>query len=264
MIFNRLFMKLFFFIFSGLAILLAIIVPCQHDYISYVDQWVKIMAGKNPWIGTNNAYGITYNFFALVNSFHFKLPKIFFVLSYFFAVYLLYHCQKNKFVQRKWIYFILIFNPLLWIFIVYYGSNDSFLASITLISLIAFLQNKHRISAFLLAIGGNFKFVPFLIAPFLFIHNFKLNYKFIGSFIFFSFIIILLGYYLWGNSIAEPIYFGTQRESKIFSVFRFIRGELQPLGFIGVKNLDNYSIYFTLISWLLSLFFSSVIPYQLP
>jgi|GEM_PF-2403447 len=243
-----------FYILSALSIIITLLFPILHDYVSYENQWSITLSGQSPWIGTGNAYGITYNFFGIFYGIYNKLPRVLFVLTYLAAVYfILTYCQSIKFKKTNAVLYIFMLNPLFWIFCVAYGSNDSFLAGITSISIIALIHFKPKIAGILLAIGSNFKFTPLFIIPFLVLEKKVIDYKLIIAFIITTVVIVLSGFILWGTDIINPFIFGAERPSKVFSIFRFIRGEFQPLSFIGVNNIDHFSIYFMLFSWILSL-----------
>lgn len=213
------------------------------------------MSGNDPWIGTDNAYGIAYNLFGVFNAIHNKLPKLIFLMTYLIAVrYIINYCQRIGFDQTKIVSCTLLLNPLFWIFIVINGSNDAFVAGTTALSLVAILNQRPKTAGTLLAIGSSFKFMPLFLIPFLLMEKKEGNYKLLHSFTGTVLVFLVIGYGLWGTSILEPFFFGSERQSKMFSVFRFVRGEFQPFEILGITNLDSYSVPLMLISWSFSIF----------
>lgn len=214
-----------------------------HDYLAYVNEWKKIFNGENPF----NAYGVFFNFFALPNAIHHKLPKIIFIFIYFFTISKLFKLYEENNLIR----IALLFNPIFWVFGVLLGSNDVFLASITLLSLITLMSQKNVVSGILLSIGITFKYTPLSILPFLILKNKSLNIKLIISTLSTIVVVILLGFCFWGDELFSSFMFNVNRKSTIFSIFRFISGEYHPLQFVNISSLDYLSIYFVIISWVI-------------
>ena len=211
----------------------------QHDYFAYVNEWDKIFQGDNP----NNAYGVVFNLLSFPNSLHNKLPKLIFIITYFIAIKKIVQLSGgNKIINR-----ILLLNPLFWIFGVVYGSNDIFVSAITLLAIINL--NNYKISGFLFSVGANLKYTPLSILPFLIVKNNKIRNQIVVSFLFFTILFIGTGFYFWGTELMQGFMFNINRESSIFSIFRFISGRHQPLGFISIDSLDFLSVYLVVLAW---------------
>ena len=242
-----------FLVTGSLMLVLCLVIPLQHDYYLYVDQWGKIMNGQDPYINTGNAYGVVYNFFALFVPLLETIPRAIFILIYLVAGFKLIQLSFNTSNRTNVLCFIVLFNPLLWIFGVKFGVNDTFLAGITLMSITSIIRNKRILAGVMFATGASFKFSSVFVLPFFVFKHKRIDFRLLISFCCAFTLIYGVGYLLWGNSILEPFLFGANRESKILSVFRFIRGEVQPLAFLGVNNLDYLSTYLMLVSYALSL-----------
>ncbi|RYC51565.1 glycosyltransferase family 87 protein [Flagellimonas olearia] len=224
----------------GISILaIALFNTNYHDYIAYVKQWRIISDGGNPYLGkaSDNAYGIIYNLFAYLHVTDLvAVPRGLWILFYFFTISKLcnFISHQNPEVNLTWLKLFLLVNPLFLIFGVKYGSNDVFLSSLVLLGIILYLEKKSLLSGIIIAIAVGFKFVPLLIIPFLiFNNNLKIDYKFLCSSIITITLIYFMGYLEWGNGIIRPLVLGTERVSKIFSIFRFLKAN-------GI-NLDSYS-----------------------
>ncbi len=216
-----------------------------HDYYAYVKEWHKIWKGQNP----HNAYGVFFHFFCLPNELYNKLPKIIFIVTYFIAVKKIVEFSKGN----NMVNIILLFNPLFWIFGVMYGSNDVFVSAITLLAIINLSNSKF--SGFLFSVGANFKYTPLAILPFLVIKNKAIKGQMIGAFILFTSIFISIGYYFWGIDLMHGFMFNINRDSSIFSIFRFISGTYEPLAFLNIYSLDFLSVYLVVLFWSMSFIF---------
>jgi uncharacterized membrane protein len=171
------------FLVSIMLTTLALFLPRRQDYVDYVAQWKVISAGNNPYIKTDNAYGIIYNYFAYIDvSEIISFPRALFVIVYLIASIMIYkHSKQLKLPSSsQWIVlFTLFLNPILLFYCLKYGSNDMFLAGLVIIA-IFLLKNKHRVLAgILFALSVGFKFTPILIVPFFFLIKNKLNWTFI-------------------------------------------------------------------------------------
>lgn len=249
----------FFLFFLLLILVLVLGSGANHDYIAYLHQWGNIWQKSNAYIKTGNNYGVFFNFFSYLmvlpklfgkNDFYFTLiPKIIFVYMYMFSSYLIWQesfCLNKK--ESTGVFVFLFLNPLVFIFGVSYGSNDCFLAGLTVLSIIFYEQKKINLSAILFAISVSFKFYPLFLVPFFIVSERKINSSFL---IFFSStlaLVYVLGYFLWGHSVLFPFFNIESRASKIFSIFRFFRGEFVQ------KNFDDYSLYCVAASFFITFF----------
>jgi hypothetical protein len=250
--------KILIFIFI-IASIMSLVIPYHHDYGAYVRQWNAILQENNPYIGTGNAYGAFYNFFAYLGIYqdqykYISIQRFIFVLSYLIASYFIFK-QAKKIKLAPYILILLFLNPLFWIFSVKYGSNDSFLAGMTLFGFFFYNKKEYVYSAIFFSIAICFKFTPVFIVPFFIFSRNKVNFKFLITLSLLIFITYLIAFLNWGESILEPFLFGNRRASTLFSIFRFIRGTLEPLSVFGIKNLDSYSTILIFTSFLTNFFF---------
>ena len=215
----------------------------QHDYRAYVREWNSIFNGNNPY----NAYGVIFHFFSPISALGTKLPKLIFVLLYFISIYKFIEYKR----EEKLIIRILLFNPLFWIFGVAYGSNDVLLASLTFLALLSYINNNERISGVFFSIAANLKFTPIIILPFLIFKRNNIDLKLLRVVVMYTIVFLSIGYYFWDVKLMQGVLFNVQRDSSIFSIFRFISGYLQPLKFADITSLDFLSIYFVIFSWII-------------
>jgi hypothetical protein len=219
----------------------------QHDYSAYVREWISIFHGSNP----NNAYGVIFHFFAPISALNTKLPKLLFVLVYFISIYkFIEYNREEKLITR-----ILLFNPLFWIFGVAYGSNDVLLTSLTFLAILYYIHNHQRKAGLFFSAAINFKFTPVFILPFFIFKKNKTNVQLLKTVIIYTIGFLSIGFYFWDVKLIQGFLFNVQRDSSIFSIFRFIAGDLNPLNFFHIKSLDFLSIYFVFFSWLMCFLF---------
>ena len=224
------------------AIFGVIFFDIQHDYRAYVSEWISIFNGSYP----NNAYGVIFHFFSPLCALNSKLPKLIFVLLYFLSIYKF--IQYN--IEEKLIIRILLYNPLFWIFGVAYGSNDLMLASLTFLAILFYINNNQRSTGILFSIATNLKFTPIFIMPFFLFKENKLDFKLLKTITVYTILFLTIAFYFWDVKLIQGFSFNIKRDSSIFSIFRFISGDLQPLRFANITSLDFLSIYFVLFSWL--------------
>jgi hypothetical protein len=66
----------------------------------------------------------------------------------------------------------------------------------------------------------------------------KLSTPFVVAFISTILIVFSIGYAVWGSSVFQPFIYGESRASKIFSIYRYFRGEFSFLAPLGIRSLD--------------------------
>ena len=224
-----------------------------HDYRLYIIQWKTLLSGRTlP--NYDNAYGIIHYLFTPFFWLSSQLPKFIYIFFYLLAIKILYD-ESLTIISYKVLCLsltLLLINPLFWCFGVFYGSNDLFVSSVTLISIILYKNKKYYKSSFLIFLGITYKFFPILILPFLAIEPKKINYKYFFLVAFNIILIYLLGYLKWGESIFNPFIFGGERGAKMLSIFAFISSSYSPLSFLNIYHLDFLSVYFVIIIWVVT------------
>ncbi|MCB2179804.1 DUF2029 domain-containing protein [bacterium] len=245
-----------FFSVTFFALTVAISQTPAHDYISYMDQWDVVLQGLNPWSNDMNAYGPIFNVLALLYSAGWYLPRLLFASLWLISGLLIANfAEKNPEMPEiyKYILFVLLFfNPLFWIFVVRYGTNDIFMAFFMLLSFLLYRKERDIPAGILLAVAIGYKFIPIFMLPFLVFSKVRVRWRFAFT-VGVSLLIIFGGsYWLWGDGTFYPFLFGAERGSKMLSIFRFLRGHLSPLRiFTHTPDLDWMSMYITIIALLL-------------
>ncbi len=243
-----------FGIYLLVGLLLIFFLEAVFDYPYYETQWLLILDGQNPWkdIPHKNAYGPIYNLFSLPYKINNKLPHVIFFICWLISCHLLSRAnsENNKIGQTNTtIRGAIILNPFFFLMVVRYGANDAFLAALTILGLVAYVDKKYVTSGMIFSSAVFFKFMPIFIIPFLSFPRGIFNRKFAVSFGIFSIIILAISWNLWDENIVEPIFYGEHRPSKILSIFRFLRGRFSPFKFFDEDyNIDFISIPLLLLT----------------
>lgn len=237
---------------------LAYLTGPRHDYPAYLKQWEVILSGSNPWVGTDNAYGMVHNLFAWTTQIDQLLPKLLFsallaVTGAISAYAPLGIKDKTCFEQRYSFFLVFILSPFSLITVSINANNDILPAAAMVLALIGVVTFKHDLIRFLsggiLAIGCMSKFYPIIILPPLSIRHRQVDWAFVSGFVGTVALLISIANGLWGNSILSPLLNAGLRRSRHLSIFSFFRN---VIGF----DLDRFSIVlmlaaFVAVCWLL-------------
>ena len=222
-----------------------------HDYVAYAKQWTAALEGLDPYENTGNAYGPIFNLLAPLFDLHPKLPHLAFLAGYLGSVAMLILVTAKTNAQRL-LLLLIIANPLFLVFGMLYGNNDLLLGLFVLLS-IFYWRRKEDWSAILLAIGAGYKLLPALLAPAMSVIRTepsvtgegatfsRLSWRFMSLFAASLGVIFSIAYGVWGSAIFDPVTTGLDRKSKIFSIFRYLRGDYSFLRPFGLDSLDSAS-----------------------
>ncbi len=171
----------------------------KHDYAIYLKQWDSIIQGQNAWADKSNAYGPVHNALALLYSVHFNLPRLFFVFLWLICSFgIAIIVNKNSYLPKTYkyaLYLILLLNPLFWIFVVTYGTNDILMAFFVLSSIFFFKEKKDILSGFLMAIAIAVKYIPIIMLPFLIFSRIHIRWRFAIS-------LLMTSVFIFGEAIG--------------------------------------------------------------
>ena len=232
---------------ASLSILTSLVLAhwtgARHDYFHYMAQWELVLSGGEPW-STNNTYGPAHNLLAFPFALHPMLPKAIFVLAWQVSSWsLLYQLARQR-INLPWLIFWLAalpFNPLFWSFGVVYGSMDALVAALCLSALALRKADRHSVAAATLALAVLLKIYPIVFAPFLALDGRRINWRFLTTFGVLLAAGLALSFLVWGEASLHSITHNSGRGSKLFSIFRFLRGNASPLK-AWVDNFDHLSL----------------------
>lgn len=242
-------------ILSFILILFVILTKNRFDYLEYGRQWLFFLEGGNPWGYDSNTYGPLHALMAYFYALDIKIPRLIFSLAALLSAFYLWgkvraNSRLNE-KHTKWLKYLLLYNPIIWIFFVVNGCNDGLVGMLILLGLVKYDDKNFVLSALFLSLAVLYKYIPLFILPFLAVPNQKINWRFSIS----SFAFLATGFGLtwavWGDRFLSALFFNSGRESKILSIFRYLRGEYSFLKPFGIENLDHWSTYLVIASVLI-------------
>jgi hypothetical protein len=242
---------------TSVAMALAYLTGSRHDYPAYLRQWHVILDGSNPWLGTDNAYGMVHNLLAWSVQIHQLLPKLLFaallVTTGAISAYApLGVDDKTCDEQRYCLFLVFILSPFSLITVSIYANNDILPAAgmvVAIIGVAAFTNAWIRFaSGGILAIGCMTKFYPIIIVLPLSFRGRKVDWTFLGGFAVTMAFLAAIAYGVWGKSIHSPLLYAALRRSRHLSIFNFLRNV------IGI-DLDRFSLVLMLAAFVTVLLF---------
>jgi len=213
---------------SLVLFLVAIVTGGRFDYASYKLQWGLIVEGKNPWGlvegGMINAYGYVHNFLAVLYSAHSLLPKLFFILILVIFCYRSIIARSKK--NRALILFLCV-NPFTVSTIAVYGFIDgvcSLLLGLALLELSSTNVRSSFKSGVFLAFSVLTKFYTIVALPLVLsvCSKQKLFKSFASGYLSASFLVIIVSFGLWGDSILEPLLFAKGRDPSFLTLWKYV------------------------------------------
>ena len=213
---------------SFILFIIAFVTGGRFDYASYKLQWSLIIEGKNPWGlvegGMVNAYGYVHNFFALLYSGNSLLPKLFFILL------LVVFCWRSivaRSTKNRALVLFLCVNPFTVSTIAVYGFIDgvcSLLLGLALLELSCTNVRSSFKSGILLAFSVLTKFYTIVVLPLVLsaCSKQKLFKSIASGYLLASFVVIIVSFGLWGDSILKPLLFAKGRDPSFLTVWKYV------------------------------------------
>lgn len=233
-------------VMTALAVVGVLALPNRHDYSSYQSHWRQTLAGLDPYAVDGNAYGPLHNAFALLFWIHRKLPRLVFAAAALAATFTALDALRRSpdvpARPRAALRWLLVASPLLWVFVVAFGSNDAMVAALVLWGVLALEAGRPVVAALLLAPATLLKFTPAFLVPFLASPRRRLRWGFGLLFVALVAGGMAAGWALWGKAALGPISFAAGRPSNLLSIFAFLGGPWSPLHLLGVDNADAWSM----------------------
>jgi len=201
----------------------------RADYPGYVDEWMAVLAGGDPWLDepsrkSFSAYGPLFNVLAPLLLLSPLANKLLFASSYLAYVTWLIKvfAPRRGFVilSRPWLGLWLL-NPFPWVEIAYLGYSDVLVALACVAAVHSLLEGKDRLSGSYLGFGILLKFMPIVILPFLVFNQWHFRIRLL----FFCMGVVILGFaasvIVWGTSTFLPLTFAMNRYPyfSIYDVF---------------------------------------------
>jgi hypothetical protein len=233
-------------VFAIAAMGAAAAVGKRHDYFHFVGQWSHTMAGGDPWdqnlgaIAENPGYGPLFTIFAPLAEIHELLPKLLLTLAWVGTAVAFTRIFEADEELRRLAPFVLAYfalNPFFWIEIALYGHFDILVAAACAASIHLLLLNREQLAGAVLAMGGLLKVMPVVALPFLIAARPAQWKGIIVGFIAAVVAVEAAAYAIWGTSALTFPLLNAQENSKLLSIFQFLRGDYSPLNLL-VDNPD--------------------------
>jgi hypothetical protein len=221
----------------------------DNNILDRLSPWHELIEQRND---TPNAYGPLYLVFAPLSSLWDLLPRLIFQIGWICAVFYLLQLARQQdspwLKYRLWNWIVLA-NPCLLFFTAFLGQLDALIAGLVLFSVVCWHRGREVTGGLLLATAVSIKFYPVVLLG-ASLHALRRGrYKFLLTVVLFVVGILAIAYAIWGSDCFAPLLFAGERESKILSIFRFMRGTHSPLRYLmpargqGTPNIDFLSTY---------------------
>jgi ABC-type multidrug transport system fused ATPase/permease subunit len=247
-----------FTISAAAAVTAALLAGKRHDYFHYVGQWQNTMAGGDPWdqslgnIEENPGYGPLFNVFAPLADIQELLPKLLFTLAWLgtaLALARLFAADQRlrSCAPLVLVYFVL--NPYFWIEIPLYGHFDILPSAALLASVHLVLRRRERPAGAALAAGALLKVLPICALPFLIAAARRRWTALVLAFSSVVLVVEAVAYAIWGTHAVTFPSLATGQDSKLLSIFAFLRADYSPLRlFVDAPDVDWASLPLLLIA----------------
>lgn len=241
-----------FAVFALAALAATLLTGERHDYFHWVGQWSNTMSGGDPWdqtleeVDENSGYGPLFNVFAPLASLHTLLPKVVFALAWLgtaaaFARLFAADERLRPVVPFVVAYFAL--NPYFWVEIALYGHFDILPAAATVASVHLVLRGRELGAGAALGVGALLKVTPVVALPFLIAARPRRWRALVLGFAAVVLVVEAASYGIWGTSALTFPFLAADQESKLLSIFQFLRGDYSPLRLLTDEpNLDRLSV----------------------
>jgi hypothetical protein len=247
-----------FTVSAAAAVTAALLAGKRHDYFDYVGQWQNTMAGGDPWdqdlgdITENGGYGPLFNLFAPLADVHELLPKVLFTLAWLgtaLAVARLFAADQLLRSSAPLVLAYFLLNPYFWIEIPLYGHFDILPSAAVLASVHLVLRHRERPAGAALATGALLKVLPICALPFLIAAARQRWTALVITFLSVVLAVEAVAYAIWGAHAVTFPSLATGQNSKLLSIFAFLRGDYSPLRlFMDAPDVDWASLPLLLIA----------------
>jgi hypothetical protein len=250
-----------FGVFAFAAVAACLLTGKRHDYFHFVGQWENTMDGGDPWdqtlelVDENSGYGPLFNVFAPLAEVHELLPKTLFALAWVataagFVRLFAADDRLRRLAPFVFAYFAL--NPYFWIEISLYGHFDILPSAAVLLAVHAVLRGRELQAGATLAAGTLLKLTPVVALPFLVAAHPARWKAFVAGFAGVVVGVEVVAFAIWGTHAVTFPWLAADQESKLLSIFQFLRGDYSPLHLVSDSpNVDWLSLPLLVVAGLL-------------
>ena len=241
-----------FVVFALAALAATLLTGERHDYFHWVGQWSNTMSGGDPWdqtleeVDENSGYGPLFNVFAPLASLNPLLPKALFALAWLgtaIAFTRLFTADERLRPMMPLVLAYFALNPYYWVEIALYGHFDILPAAATVASVHLVLRSRELEAGAALAVGALLKLTPVVALPFVVAACPRRWKETVLGFASVVLVVEAVSYGIWGTSALTFPFLAADQESKLLSIFQFLRGDYSPLQLLTDEpNLDRLSV----------------------
>ena len=237
-------------VFSAAFLALAVLSGIQGDYKGYLDEWMRVVGGANPWDedsilkwGSNaygNTYGPLFNALALLAWLNPLTNKLLFAFSYLvYLIWLIKDFAPRRGVVIPWPWAALwLLNPFPWEQIAYFGYFDVLVALACVAAVHSLVCGKDGISGIYLAFGILLKYMPIVILPFLVFSERRFHFRLLSFCLGVVILGLVVSVIIWGTLTFFPVTFAATRHS-VWSIYVVLASSRSPLRlFFDSPNVD--------------------------
>lgn len=229
-------------VFSGVFLGLSVLSGAQADYKSYLDEWMVVLRGGDPWGGLPfNAYGPLFNVLAPLVWINPLANKLLFAFSY--LVYVIWlikdFAPRRGFPALSWPSVGLwLLNPFPWQQIAYLGYFDVLVSLACVAAVHSLVGSKDGAAGTYLALGILLKYMPIVILPFLVSSERRFHFRILSSCVGVVILGLVISLLIWGTSTFLPFTVAATRSSawSIYVVLASTHSPLRP--FLDSPTVD--------------------------
>lgn len=216
--------KYFLFISLLIAIIpvqiyLAIKSGIQHDHLYYQDLWKLDSVGKNPY-SILNPYGPVIVLLGKLTAFGDLTPKIFMCMNFFIAILALalgFRKTLSHITEMILFSLLTVFNPLFFYIVIFYGLNDTLVATFVIYAILFKKKNKSFFVGIFLGLAALSKIYALFLIPFLILENRKIDIKILWTSISVFCTGNLVAWIFYGNAFLAGMLNTVTRSSSLLS-----------------------------------------------
>src|SRR5262249_14033831 len=204
-------------VFSATFLGWTILSGAHQDYVAYLEEWMAILRGRDPWSMSSyfNAYGPVFNLLAPLAWVNPLANKLLFAFVYLvFMIWLIKDFRVDRgLVVLSWPMVVFwLLNLFLWVEIGYFGHFDALVAAACVAAVHHRVRGKDAVSGICLALGILLKYLPIVILPFLAFDERRFRFRLSTYCILFVVLGFVLSVLVWGTSTFTPLMFAATRE----------------------------------------------------
>ena len=231
-------------VFSAAFLALTVFSGAEGDYAGYLDQWMAVLRGDDPWGNWGseefNAYGPLFNMLAPLAWVNPLANKLLFAFSYLvFVIWLIKDfAPRQGFDALSWPSVGLWFNPFPWQQIAAFGYFDVLVSLACVAAVHSLIGRKDGVSGTYLALGILLKYMPIVILPFLVFSERRFHFRLLSFCVGIVILGLVVSVLIWGTSTFLPLTFAATRHS-FWSIYNVLAANHSPLRpFLDSPNVD--------------------------